>query len=318
MLVVLLLLFLLPGCENSTKNKNITEVQVIGDERIKELYPSWVLLKKEPINLNGNNFEVIGLGRMKNQYTADIRLTVLKYINNQWLEVWHIPKDLESECLRENTLRENPSNNLKDLVIVDDNGSALIVANVLVGGNHGVTQVVAFTINLVKDEYALRLFDSSGLMKISKDGKYVLVEGRGEYGVHKLYLENGEFKEGIIARSDTSLSDSTNAKFILSDSDKLIYPSESSSITMRVGQTITFVPANTKTKQVFDSGEIEIYTDSWNDPPLSICEANKINSGNSYTFDKAGAFHFLLISNKSKQYMNSKNIEPTFTIVVTP
>jgi len=322
---ILLLLVLLFGCGknyNATQKGSIetikNEVKIISDERINELYPGWILLRKEAINLNGDNYGIIGLARTKNQFTANVRLCILKLIDNQWLEVWRIPLDLESESFGENRLREKPDNNLKDLLIVDDNNSALVVANVLVGGNHGTTQVLAFTINQIRNEYALKLFDSSGLMKINKDGKYILIEGQGKYGIHKVYLENGEFKEDIINRSNTNSSESINASFVLSDNGNLIFPSESSNMTMQVGQTIAFIPANAKTKQAFDNGEIEIYTDAWNEPPLTICEANKISSGNSYTFDKAGTVHFLLVSTKNKHYINNGNIQPTFTVLVKP
>ena len=55
---------------------------------------------------------------------------------------------------------------------------------------------------------------------------------------------------------------------------------------MKVGETIAFVPGDTKTSNQFNEGNIQIYSDAGNGSPLTICEANRIKSGNSYRFDK--------------------------------
>ena len=72
----------------------------------------------------------------------------------------------------------------------------------------------------------------------------------------------------------------------------------------RVGQSISFIPSNENTRKRFNSGEINISTDSeydeqwdfensdWSD--YSPSPYDSIESGNSYTFEKAGTFHFLL------------------------
>ena len=72
----------------------------------------------------------------------------------------------------------------------------------------------------------------------------------------------------------------------------------------RVGQSIAFIPLDESTKKRFNSGEFSITTDSWDDEQwdfdnsdwsdYSPSESATIHDGNSYTFKKAGTFHFLL------------------------
>ena len=155
-------------------------------------------------------------------------------------------------------------------------------------------------------------------MSIKKQDNSISIEGYDEYGIHKLYIENGEYKEEIIKRSDTTPNQSIKAGFILGGCDNLIYPSGESNITCKVGDTIAFIPANQKTKQSFDNGEIFIYTDAWNEPPVTVGECNRIFSGNSYTFEKAGTANFLLIYAKNELSSNNKDIKPTFTVTVKP
>ena len=72
----------------------------------------------------------------------------------------------------------------------------------------------------------------------------------------------------------------------------------------RVGQSIAFIPLDESTKKRFNSGEFSITTDSWDDEQwdfdnsdwsdYSPSESETIHDGNSYTFKKAGTFHFLL------------------------
>lgn len=75
-------------------------------------------------------------------------------------------------------------------------------------------------------------------------------------------------------------------------------------IQCRVGQSIAFIPSNENTRKRFNSGEICITTDAKNDEQwdfensdwsdYSPSPYDSIESGNSYTFEKAGTFYFLL------------------------
>ncbi len=116
----------------------------------------------------------------------------------------------------------------------------------------------------------IRHFDSTGIMSIKKKDSCIIVTGESEYGQHNFCLKNKEFTEETIPLSSTTLANSKD----------------------KVGQAIVFVPLNKETKNLFDTGEIGLYCDEWNGPPLTVCEANRIKTGNSYTFDKPDLVHF--------------------------
>jgi hypothetical protein len=75
------------------------------------------------------------------------------------------------------------------------------------------------------------------------------------------------------------------------------------------GQTVSFAPKDDLSKSLFNSGMVSIYSDAWNGN-LDICEANRIKSGNSYTFNEVGEFHFILCRQCDK--IN----KPTLTVYV--
>lgn len=217
-------------------------------------------------------------------------------------------------------LKQYPETFLQNLIIIKDNYAALIAANILVGGTHGTTQVAVIVLNS-DGKCSLQQLDSSGIMSVEKEDDYIKITGEGDYGVHELYLENGKYHQEIIPLSKMAPADSVKAKFIVDGYEGLVYPAENGTITMKVGQTIAFVPANEETEKLFNGGKIAIYTDAWNGSPLTTGEADCLKTGNSYTFDKAGIYHFLLIcyNNQENNYFpeeSSDEKEPTFTVIV--
>ena len=67
-IIILLLLFsiLSSGCNNKQTMSQKKEVPVMASERTQELYPSWILLKKEILNLDNANFTILALCRKSN------------------------------------------------------------------------------------------------------------------------------------------------------------------------------------------------------------------------------------------------------------
>lgn len=319
------MILLLGGCSsynNDAVSNNQPKQAIFTKEDFEKLYPSWVYLGSEVIDFGRNVYAVVVMGQpdYKDDFgqTVNIRISVCKKAD-QWLEIWHLPKDLQGSPVDENSLKQYTETFLIDLVTIKDNYAALIVANVFVGGAHGTTQVAVIVLDS-NGKCSLQQLDSSGIMSVEKEDDHIKITGEGAYGVHKLFLENGKYRQEIIPLSKMAPADSVKAKFIVGGYERLVYPAETGTITMKVGQTIAFIPANEETEKLFNEGKISIYTDAWNGPPLTICEANRLD-GNSYTFDKAGTYHFLLIFHNDWEdnYFfeeSSDEREPTFTVVV--
>ncbi|MEN6350440.1 MAG: hypothetical protein ABFD08_13730 [Syntrophomonas sp.] len=301
-----------PDTLSAAKTDDNDPVQVsFSNEDFERLYPDWILLGQEPFSISGNNFITLGLAQIGDNGTK-VRLCVCQFANN-WAETWHTPSNLDSAPASEDELKQAPGSFLQNMAVITDKTAALVTANVLVGGAHGTTQVISFTVdNTGKGK--INLLDSAGIMSVEKQGNYVMVSGESDYSTHKLFLKNGVFQQQIIPLSDASnQKDAIQAGFIV-NSDGIISATESSALTAKVGDTIAFVPAEGNTKQLFNEGHIQLYSDAWNGSPLTLCEANRIKAGNSYTFDKPGEVHFILLSASSSG--SDQNIEPTFTVQV--
>jgi hypothetical protein len=90
-------------------------------------------------------------------------------------------------------------------------------------------------------------------------------------------------------------------------------------LNMNIGQSIAFIPADEKTKEAFNQGIIGIYCDAWNnDSPLNTSNSDRLWKGNSYTFEKSGEVHFLLITDDKVVSIPFENPIPTITINVQP
>lgn len=95
-----------------------------------------------------------------------------------------------------------------------------------------------------------------------------------------------------------------------------VRPVRGATVTVRAGDSVAFVPADERTRQALDAGEIAIYSDAWNGPPLSPSRANELREP-SYMFLAAGTFHFAPV------YLPAVHswvdvLQPTFTVVVRP
>lgn len=116
------------------------------------------------------------------------------------------------------------------------------------------------------------------------------------YQVHRFSLREGEYYHKQIPVSQYRPEGSiVEARFIFAHGfqDRIV-ASENSVLEAKVGQSIVFVPGNEEAAKRFDRGDIDIYTDAWNGPPLTQGEANRLRE-TYYTFDKPGRVSFLLV-----------------------
>jgi hypothetical protein len=114
-------------------------------------------------------------------------------------------------------------------------------------------------------------------------------------------IADNEITQSFYTRDQMGPADAIPA-FFSNSGEKIL--ARNPVMTCSVGQTLAFKPANERTKIPFNSGEISIYTDAWwtetwpekagDGYEYPLCSATTLNTGNSYTFDKPGTFHFIL------------------------
>jgi hypothetical protein len=97
--------------------------------------------------------------------------------------------------------------------------------------------------------------------------------------------------------------------------DKIV-ASENDILDAKVGQLIVFVPGNEEAAERFDNGDVIIYTDAWNGPPLTQCEANHLHEM-FYAFLKPGTVSFLLVPRSAERSSDmGTTAKPTFKVIV--
>jgi hypothetical protein len=113
------------------------------------------------------------------------------------------------------------------------------------------------------------------------------------HGAVQLALEKDEVKITEIPRSEVGSDDALKVKFTL-NSDGLVVPTEEEEIYVKAGQPLTFVPADDKTKNLFDEGDISLYYSSMENAPISTANVNLVYAGNEFTLTDEDSYGFLL------------------------
>ena len=93
-----------------------------------------------------------------------------------------------------------------------------------------------------------------------------------------------------------------------------VRPVGSGTLTVKAGDTVVFVPADQRTRKAFDDGDIEIYSDAWNGPPIAPANAYELDS-TSYTFTATGEFHFGFVYWPAAD-PSMDVVEPAITVIV--
>jgi plastocyanin len=202
------------------------------------------------------------------------------------------------------------------LFVTGPDKSILLCASYFYQGATGSMTSIIFTLE-ENSNVTVRQSDCLGHGSVELSGSSIIVTEE-ELGQYRYSLQGGKLVTEKIKRDSMAPSNAVKAHFIIQGNT--IVPQSSSTITIRVGQTVAFVPADEKTAIEFNEKRtISIYTDAWSGPPLTVCEANRLKRENSYTFVSVGTFHFYLdYWSENEDIISSNNPKPTFTIIVKP
>lgn len=285
------------------------------DEKVSNITGYWTLKQQLTTKLGDDFYAVLGVYSPDNENAAKIVVEKYNKDTKRWLMIW-------DSAEINGFLGDPPFDNFK-LVKSESGDKAIVAAWTHVGNKGSRVQVILIdkngNVELLEDENA-------GLGSIEIKDNRIVIEGESNYGIHKIYFKTDKVAKDIIPRSKMNPAGATPAYFIIAKNDDYrIVPAKTNMIILTVGQSIAFIPSSPEAKAAFDDGSISIYTDAWNGGwPDIINSACELKSGNSYTFESTGVYHFVLdyspingTSQLSDDYLKDPNtIKPTFTVVV--
>lgn len=198
---------------------------------------------------------------------------------------------------------------------------ALVVPEFNLGGARGLSHIMVLSL-VPGGRVALEAELTIGSGDVRVMGDAVVAVGEEETGTHVFLAREGRVVGHFFPRSQMAPAGAREVKFVLTEREgkRVVVPAGDGILQARVGEVIAFVPGDEATALAFDQGHITIYTDAWNGPPLTFCEANRLSVGNSYRLTIPGVFHFALVH--SDYWRTSLSTEqegrPTFVVNVRP
>lgn len=281
---------------SSSKKMTPTFNQMVLDS----FYPGWLLSKYWIIHFPDH--DVIIAGIVKQPY-AKVIVVQFDSASEKWSTKWS--GDISTMGFGVLVTQPNSEKMALALVITE------------VGINQNRSKALALTIDdngTCKLEETLDSID----MTSEQQGNVLIVNGSRKLGMRTLSLQEKKYVDSKTPASQLSPAGSVQVTFRL-DNDGNVVAAQQNSLNMKVGHTIAFVPADARTKDEFDKGNIEIFTD-WGNGNLATSDEDGIWSGNSATLAQNGTVQFLLISDKKMNdpaTLNTKPI-PTFIAHVQP
>jgi hypothetical protein len=279
---------------NNNPISSTIEKKTIVDEGLEPKLKSiddkdWKLEKSNKIIFSNNSEYLVTMSSKKgDEFELKFKLSIHKIVNNQSQLFW------ESSY--------NEGFVFETLEILNTNKSAIIAGVYNLGGAHGLNNYYVVSLSESGIINPVNIVEQYGYIEKSNNS-LIIVEANQKI-IFK--VTNNEIIRSIETKDAMTSEESIKAYF-KAENNEII--GTNNPIKIRVGETISFVPLDEYSSKLFNSGEILIYSDAWNND-LSLSEANRIKSGNSYTFESNGTFHFVLCNECNGDQ------PPTFTINV--
>jgi hypothetical protein len=291
---------------NSFSSKKITPT--FNQTVVDRINPGWQLEKSQIIHFPDHDVIVAVIA--KPPYMSEPKLIVVQVdsVSGSWLTKWS------------GNVTPNGFGKLQSFLVTQPNPERSALA--IVSEDQVASPLGAVAMVLKIDESGTCILEETFYsldFSIEQQGNAVIVNADRKVGMRTLSLHGKNYVDHRTPASQLSPPGSVQVAFQL-DHDGNVVPAKQKTLTMKVGQTIAFIPADERTKEEFDQGDIWIYFD-WGKGNIDTSTVvNSVWSGNSYTFDKKGTVRFLLITNKkwSDIHLSNTKTMPTFIIDVEP
>lgn len=271
-------------------------------EDVSSLFPGWQMIQRENVHLKGAYYTVLAIAKEEGESGGTVKIATVEYNakaeNNKWNIVW----ESEDYMVDPNV---NIENYIHDFYVLNPENASKALA----GFNflHAGTARTYATSVISIDEKGLgtEIWEGNGT-EIEKKESYIEVM---VLGAIRFAIENDIVKITEIPRSEVGSKDALKVKFTL-DTDGLVAPVDDEEVYVKIGRPFTFVPADQKTKTLFDKGEISIYYSSMEHGSVATANANLVYAGNEFVFTEEGSYGFLL------DYQNGNPYTPPYTFIV--
>jgi hypothetical protein len=268
---------ILSNKEETDQNEKITDAD-------------WQIEKSIKVKFSNNNQYLIEMSSQKgDEYELKFKLSI------------KIIEDEKNNLIWESDYKEGYI--FESLEILKTNKTAIIAGIYNLGGAHALNNYFVVRMDELGTISPENIVEQYGYIEKTINNLSIVEENQ-----KILYeIKDNEIIRSIVTKDNMTPVNSIKAYFKV-ENNKVV--AMNNVVKIKIGETVAFLPIDDFSTELFNSGKIFIYSDAWNND-FSICEANRIKSGNFYTFDSAGEFHFLLCSD-----CNVDIISPTFTIYV--
>ncbi|WML54337.1 hypothetical protein RCG17_06735 [Neobacillus sp. PS3-12] len=299
--------------ESQTQAPSVKKTAVFNQSTIDKIYPGWVLKLNQTIKFSDRDVVVAGLQKGQGAWQSQGKVVVLQFdnVSGNWLTKW------SGSILVDN--KDFPYYEFQSIAVVKSNSQkrALAVVAADCGGSTGYGQALAVIIDDSGASILKEKFDINE-MALKQEGNTVTLSGDQQFGTHKLSFQGEQYVNSKTSSADLSPDGAVQVNFKLDNNGNIVLLGQEY-LSMSVGQTIAFIPADERTREAFNQGIIGIYSDAWNNgSPLNTSNSDRLWKGNSYTFDKSGEVHFLLVTDEKSATIPFENPIPTITINVQP
>jgi serine/threonine protein kinase len=273
-------------------------------QQFSALFPNWQFVKQENVKISDSYYTILGIGReaTDDEIMGKAKVAVLHYNaeTNEWSKVWETE---EYEC--DSTEVESY------LEMLTLNPHEQKTALLVFGTNQYRSGYETYAVEVNGEGKGKVVWQGNG-DNLVKKGDFIHVYDLGET---QITLTNNKIKVKSIGRSEVAPENAVKAHFTLNQ-DGFVVPTKSRTITVKVGQVLSFIPDNDESKRLFDEGEIMLFTNMGNSGPVGTSNSESISGGNAIEFTEEGTFEFLLDYYDEQTGNNLDNPQPTFIVYV--
>lgn len=306
------------GCSSSEKADSevaVTEVQEqtekkppeITQEEVSVLFPGYEIVDQQTALINGFYYTVLAIGLHETEFDASVKVAIVDYDGESeeqpWTTVWET-EDYFADPMFDVT------DFLGELFVLEDADApiALVGFNMLHGGSMAIYDTTILEVN------------DQGIGKVAWEGHGSRIEKQEnsfvvyDLGETHFSIDKGQFAMKEIGRSDLAPADAYQASFTINND--LVVPTHSKDLYLELGETLSFVPEDEEARKSFDAGEIMIYTNLWNEGPVTLANANMMYGGNAIEMNREGKIEFVLDYYSEENPTSLENPPITFVVHV--
>lgn len=297
------------GKEQVTSQKQNVEAEppAMTQEDVSALFPNWQLVQQETVNLNGKYYTVLAVAQNETKFEESVKIVTIKYDKNAKDSNWEVTWESQEYNADPNFTIEKY---IRDFHVLNPKNAsvALVVFNLRHAGNAPIYVTSAIKID-EKGSGKIIWEDSSANIEKKKNSIVVIGLGKVEFTI-----KDDEVNITKIPRSEVGSESALKIGFTL-NSNGVVVPVENEEIYVKIGQPITFVPADIKTKMLFDKGEIRIHYSAMQRGQrgsVAAANANLVYAGNEFSFDTEDTYGFLLVYEGGSDRYN----HPPYTFLI--